>query len=186
MTKVCVKCGITAESSFFVKSSCKTCVKEYRAAYYKTNKDKAIAQMQKWSETNRERSREIKKKWSDANPEKQREAIAAWQVTNKERFDESKKKWSAENSDKLRTHCVNRRRKLSEGTLSLDIVNTLLVRQVGNCAGCGKHLNGDYHIDHVLPIAKGGSNTDDNVQLLHSRCNLIKAAKYPWEVKFPS
>lgn len=30
-----------------------------------------------------------------------------------------------------------------------------------------------------MPIARGGSNTDDNVQLLCPACNLKKSAKHP-------
>lgn len=32
-------------------------------------------------------------------------------------------------------------------------------------------------LDHILPIARGGSHTWDNVQLAHYRCNLSKGAR---------
>ena len=35
------------------------------------------------------------------------------------------------------------------------------------------------HLDHIMPLALGGSNTDDNIQLLRARCNLQKRAKHP-------
>lgn len=44
---------------------------------------------------------------------------------------------------------------------------------------CGKPLGDAYHLDHVMPLALGGSNTDDNMQLLRDRCNLQKHAKHP-------
>jgi tellurite resistance protein len=46
-------------------------------------------------------------------------------------------------------------------------------RYGGRCAECG---DGQYlEFDHVIPVAKGGSNSDANVQLLCRRCNLKKS-----------
>lgn len=44
---------------------------------------------------------------------------------------------------------------------------------------CGLPLGDNYHIDHIMPLALGGSNTDDNIQLLRQRCNNQKCAKHP-------
>lgn len=40
------------------------------------------------------------------------------------------------------------------------------------CANCG--ADDDLVLDHVLPIAKGGRSTLDNLQLLCAECNRIK------------
>lgn len=163
---------------------CRLCKSEYHRNYYKSNKERVDAVNKAWISENRDRSRNIKKKWTDSNKDKQAAAIKKWQIENKERFDKTKKEWALENKERLRIHCMNRRRKLAGGKLSQGIVQILTNKQQGLCAGCGKPLNGDYHIDHIHPISKGGANTDDNVQLLHSRCNLIKSAKFPWEVEY--
>jgi hypothetical protein len=34
-------------------------------------------------------------------------------------------------------------------------------------------------LDHIVPIARGGSHTYDNVQLSHYRCNLSKGSRLP-------
>ncbi len=62
------------------------------------------------------------------------------------------------------------------------IVGTLTVKRIReianvsyNCPYCGDLLTGEtVHIDHVKPLSVGGTNTDDNIQLLCNVCNLAK------------
>lgn len=51
------------------------------------------------------------------------------------------------------------------------------------CSRCGKRIESirDMHVDHIIPLAKGGADTVDNMQLLHKACNLSKGAKLPAE-----
>jgi tellurite resistance protein len=54
-----------------------------------------------------------------------------------------------------------------------DVRQRVWQRYGGQCAECGAT---DYlEFDHIIPVAKGGSNTDSNVQLLCRRCNLKKS-----------
>lgn len=47
-------------------------------------------------------------------------------------------------------------------------------RDQGKCVQCGSKEKLEY--DHIIPISRGGSNTDRNVQLLCETCNRKKAA----------
>jgi len=47
-------------------------------------------------------------------------------------------------------------------------------RDGGKCVQCGSQSNLEY--DHVIPVAKGGSNTARNIQLLCESCNRAKGA----------
>ena len=67
----------------------------------------------------------------------------------------------------------------SSGKISKDIAKRLMVLQKRKCACCEVIISKEYHIDHIMPIALGGSNTDDNIQLLCKSCNLRKSAKHP-------
>lgn len=48
-------------------------------------------------------------------------------------------------------------------------------RDEGRCVQCKSREKLEY--DHIIPISKGGSNTERNVQLLCEKCNREKAAK---------
>ena len=52
----------------------------------------------------------------------------------------------------------------------------ILKRDGSKCKECGKRKN--LEIDHVIPIWKGGNNTDENKQVLCKKCNLAKNKEY--------
>jgi hypothetical protein len=45
------------------------------------------------------------------------------------------------------------------------------------CFYCGTHLNNGGHIDHMVPLSKGGSNWPHNLTLACHTCNLDKHGK---------
>jgi len=63
------------------------------------------------------------------------------------------------------------------------IVNLLLNREQGLCHYCNKpvastsYANQEYDIDHVIPIAQGGTNDPTNLVLSCPKCNNAKKAK---------
>ena len=55
-------------------------------------------------------------------------------------------------------------------------VNRLVWRRdQGRCVNCGSQERLEF--DHIIPVAKGGSNTARNLQLLCERCNRKKGAR---------
>jgi 5-methylcytosine-specific restriction endonuclease McrA len=38
-------------------------------------------------------------------------------------------------------------------------------------------VNSKWHVDHIVPISKGGPHSYLNVQLAHAKCNRTKGAK---------
>ncbi len=47
------------------------------------------------------------------------------------------------------------------------------------CQICGKYMSDEVglHIDHIVPVAKGGKTVPSNLQVLCSKCNSSKGAK---------
>ncbi len=48
--------------------------------------------------------------------------------------------------------------------------------QRGKCYYCKKKVGKTYHVDHVIPLSKGGSNGPENIVIACPRCNLRKNA----------
>lgn len=55
----------------------------------------------------------------------------------------------------------------------------LRARERGKCANCGldliSELSAKAHIDHIIPLSKGGNNDLVNLQMLCQQCNLSKS-----------
>ncbi len=58
------------------------------------------------------------------------------------------------------------------GGISRDIKLRVWERYSGKCANCGSTQL--LQFDHIVPLAMGGSNSEQNLQLLCDRCNLEK------------
>ncbi len=61
---------------------------------------------------------------------------------------------------------------------SRDIKRLLFGRQRGYCKGCKRDFPyQNLTKDHIIPTAKGGANTDENLQLLCHFCNSLKGSR---------
>lgn len=56
----------------------------------------------------------------------------------------------------------------------------ILKRDNFTCQACGITAKDGIklHIDHIIPISKGGKTTEDNLQVLCEDCNIGKSNKY--------
>ncbi len=72
-----------------------------------------------------------------------------------------------------------------EGLHSKQDIVLIFERQSGKCAACRTSLKSQgklkYHVDHIKPLALGGTNWPHNLQLLCPGCNLTKGAKDPFD-----
>lgn len=75
---------------------------------------------------------------------------------------------------------INRRKDV-EGWHTFADVELQYRSQKGKCWHCGKDLNYMYHVDHLIPIAKGGTNWPNNIVCSCAKCNFEKHARYCWE-----
>lgn len=203
--KTCTKCCETKPTSDFYKhsrqsdglnSNCKVCVKVTNARWVSENTDRARAAKAKWAGDNPERMRAATAKWASENQEKIQSANSSYYRKNRLRERARRVKYYAENVEKEKaatrtwqlanpgakqSYDHNRRARLNGGKLSKDIAQRLHKLQRGMCPCCCQPLGANFHRDHVMPLALGGSNTDDNIQLLCATCNHSKGAKHPVE-----
>ena len=114
--------------------------------------------------------------WKAANIEKVRAFRRAGYQRNKVKENAWNEAWRAKNIEKRRVHLRNYRAKLRDGgTHTADDIAEIYKLQRGKCAYCRCGLKDGYHVDHIVAVANGGSNTRGNLQLACGLCNRRKS-----------
>lgn len=166
-------------------SVCLECRRARDEAYRRENRPKIRAQQQAWEDANREALRERRKDIYRAAPERQKARRNKYLAVpaNAERGKATARKWRQANPEKLRAKAARRRAKLLASPLhyTSDDVHKRLQEQKGLCYWCHKPLGGAYHVDHIIPLAKGGTNAPNNICCACPGCNQSKGAKMPCE-----
>lgn len=172
--KKCTKCRIDKDESEFRRdsqksdglySSCKACVSLWVSAHKEYYRDKK----REYREKDEHKIRTYRREYYLKNVDQEKEAAKLWAGSNrlKRRISESSRR------------AAKRR---SSGKYGKEDVEALLSLQKWKCACCKGKVGKIFHIDHVMPLSKGGSNSKDNLQILCPTCNMQKKDKHP--VKF--
>lgn len=126
--------------------------------------------------------RRAKAEWRRRNPDKVSGESRRYREKHLEKVTARLDAWRKANPDQVRAHANNRRaRKLAAGgSYTKADVAAIMKAQSGRCAYCKRKLEGiERHVDHIIPLAKGGSNHRRNLQILCRPCNQRKWAKAP-------
>jgi 5-methylcytosine-specific restriction endonuclease McrA len=153
-------------------------------AYRKANRERLENAAKAWARANKERRNAAQRARVAANQEAVREWMAQWYLQNKERVSEAGKAWRKANPDKIRAKTARRRAWLTKSQTNFTAADVLRLyeEQSGLCRYCFVQLGHDYHVDHVIPLSRGGSNGPENICLSCPSCNLKKAARLPSEL----
>lgn len=89
-----------------------------------------------------------------------------------------RRRYRQANPDKVREFAQSRSRRQA-GRLPSGTIKRLGDLQRWKCAICAISVRRRYHLDHVVPLARGGEHAPRNLQLLCPPCNVRKNAKDP-------
>lgn len=133
---------------------------------YQRHREKNLARNRKYHADNRERLQARSRKWRAENPGYQAKKTKEWYAENPER---AKEIWR----DKR-----GRRREQEQLTFTMPIQYDRLLAKYGMvCHLCKKTIEKDQMSwDHVIPLARGGTHTEENLKPAHRRCNSLKGA----------
>jgi 5-methylcytosine-specific restriction endonuclease McrA len=165
------------------------------------NKQTDLARLEQWrienpdraaaaAIRNRERAQEARRllreaerhEKAPASLEKKKARDARFRAVHKEELRQAKAKWRTANRISCRAHraAYRARKRNAEGNYTAADIADLLTRQKETCAGCQKAIPRGFHIDHIKPLSKSGSNHITNLQLLCGPCNRLKGDKFPY------
>lgn len=116
-----------------------------------------------------------------ANAEHRAAKMREYRAANPDRIKATKKKTYAKTYDLILAR--NRKRRAAErnapGSHAAQDIVDIRKLQRDRCAICEVPLHGGGQIDHVIPLAKGGSDDRSNLQLACGPCNSRKRDKDP-------
>lgn len=172
----CNACGNSVKLSDFVKDNRS---KNGYGSWCKFCKNKKNMQ---WAKSNPEKISKISKKWRLANPKKIAELKTAWREANREQELAKKREWSQANKDKGRLYSSVRRAKKRSTSIFKVTSDDIQKLKALNCAYCQAPSE---QIDHVIPLARGGSHSIGNLAPACKKCNQSKGSKLliEWKLK---
>jgi 5-methylcytosine-specific restriction endonuclease McrA len=107
----------------------------------------------------------IQKRWRERHPEKAKELQA-----------QSYRNHYEKNYPRYVTNSRNyrARKALADGSHTSEETSQMLRDQGGRCAYCETALEASYHVDHMTPLSRGGSNDWSNLAITCASCNREK------------
>lgn len=206
--KRCSKCGVTKpfgdfhrrrQSNDGASAICKSCKAEYDRARQIREREKLSAQKRSAYMQNPEPAKARAKKWKSLNPERLGEVRADYRERYRAELrlrgdqyrDEHKEQRAA--AQKLYEDTPRRKRwrrayyakryaaRFDAEASHLDPAE-LFARYGPDCHICGEMIDGSWHLDHVVPLSRGGRHEEENLRPSHPRCNIGKGAKLMDEI----
>lgn len=162
--KECSKCKIWLPLVEYSKDNskwdglygfCKSCAKEKDRKIYLENPKKKYEKVLEY-----QRKTGLIRKYKPYNP-------------NYYSSDKSKMKKRARD---LKRRALNKNANI-EYKITCSVIENIKIKYDNKCAYCGKDCSIEYHIDHKLPLSRGGGNEFDNLALSCPTCNLKKHDK---------
>ena len=144
---------------------CKDCIDRRHKEWRKAHPEKTNAISQRWKEKNREALAEYKKRYRSEFPEKHAKNAVEYRKRHTSKIRALSRSYKA-------------KKRAAVGFHSGADIEALELAQDGKCKACaGSFDELGYHVDHIEPLSKGGSNWPSNLQLLCPACNLSKGDK---------
>lgn len=145
-------------------------------------KARAVGRSKAWVLKNPEKAKAKTLRWRAAHPERWRESNRRSKQANQQKYTDRQRADYAVNPEKYRT--VERRRRAqmrnADGDHTPIELAEILHAQGHRCAYCRADLKKEpKHVDHIVPLARGGSNGRTNLQYLCAPCNQSKSARDP-------
>jgi 5-methylcytosine-specific restriction endonuclease McrA len=161
----------------------------YNARYRSKHPDRVKASQRKYAQkdidAHRKRCREATARYRAKDPERARRKAKEWRDNNREKVKqirEDHRKRSPERTalqSKLDKQKRRARKLNSGGSHTAEDIVEILRMQRRKCAYCRVKVGKSYHVDHIVALARNGSNDKSNIQVLCAGCNHKKHATDP-------
>ncbi len=144
-------------------------------AYYAENRSRLIEQKKQYYSDNRDKWSEYHVKYYAKNADKIKARSSKWRADNPERASRQVQDWLIRNRQSQREYGHKRRAKQRANGVYLITKNELNKLYNSTCLYCGS--NQSITLDHIIPIARGGTHSIGNLAPACKKCNSSKSDK---------
>jgi 5-methylcytosine-specific restriction endonuclease McrA len=150
--------------------------------YCGRNREERREYSRKWYSENKEVHKEYGYKWAKENRDKTREIWQRYKKRHPDRVAAHSNRWKKNNPIKVKIMACNseaKRRARMEGTSAhLNQEQQAIVKCFYDQAQrLQKRLGIKFHVDHIIPLSKGGMHIPTNLQVLPASINVRKHAR---------
>lgn len=146
-------------------------------AYLERERERSRARQQD-PEYRRKRAEAASKRWLAAKEDPER-----LETRRQQRRDSAKRRRALDpyrgmDPEDFKATCVRyaheRRARKYQADVEYVDRNEVFETASGVCGICNEEIEGEFHVDHIVPLSLGGSHTKENCQPAHPFCNLSK------------
>lgn len=151
-----------------------------RDKHYHQARYKRLIEDPEWRAANIKRARE----WQVKNEERRKAYMRDYCAKNSSAAVDRMAQWKKDNPDKSKANAIdyqNRRRAKIENADPKDREQAAAFtlrekrKRSHDCYYCKKRFRGKFNIDHIMPLARGGSHSTDNLCVACPFCNRSKS-----------
>ena len=178
-TKICGKCKRELEESQFGRDShrkdghqwrCKGCAQAAYAAYCASHQEQVRQKNAAWMARHRDERNRRRATLHANHREEEKQYTADYRVTH---------------PDAAREYCAIRRARIAGAPVVETFARAeIFERDGGVCHVCHKKVDpNNWHLDHLVPLARGGEHSRVNVAIAHPKCNMRRSAYGPAQLR---
>ncbi len=195
----CKLCRKDKAHQHFLKN--KESILQKNAERRKKTPGMATEQAKKWAKRNPEKRKRIVRNWIEKHRSQIAETMRNWRKENKDHYLQYDREYSEKNRERKRSNAQRAREKNRDryrsyqhqyrsqklkngGSHTAEDIQRQYESQQGRCFWCSEHVTA-YHVDHVIPLSRGGSDYPENIVITCPRCNTSKNDKIPYTEWIP-
>lgn len=179
----CINCRRMKEREYYKEIDGAAKMSEWR----KEHPDKYKAAKRRYAERHPDKVKAMKQRERKKNAEGYRQRGLKWRLADperaKDRANQNYRRMKARHPGYIRQTNESRLYRMinAGGPIDKELALELYNEQEGRCAYCGisvyHSIDRDVHVEHILPISRGGTNDRDNLVITCGHCNWSKGNK---------
>ena len=154
-------------------------VAETQKKYYERNKEELATNNKRWRQDNKEKLKKYKTEYYQKNKVDINKRVAKWRAEHKELHRARARRFHEQNPESGKVSRHRRRARIAKagGRFTAEDIRNMYATQGAKCYYCSISIEDGYHIDHMLPISRCGTNSPENLCLACAPCNFKKHTK---------